>query len=176
MSAKAYRSGILGVFLLGLLSSCSQDDSEAIEALNQRIDQLEVSSEEVLIRANSMYELELVVAAMEARQEDRLRQIIKRETRAKARVIQIEAEIAELEQKSQDLQGAAEAFEKQAEPKLSAARKVYTELLKSAEQGEEMQAIVAAVEQLVAENNELNEKLKAATTAAKSVEKKAEEE
>lgn len=112
---------VLGATLIvAALPSCNDQSllEERVEALNQRIDQLEISSEEILVRANSMSELELVVAAMEERQEARMRDVVRREQIAKKRVAEIDAEINQKEEQVRALELALKSYEEDNTSKL----------------------------------------------------------
>lgn len=123
MKRKPVRSliQVLGATLfVAALSACNDQQllEERVEALNLRIDQLEISSEEILVRANSMSELELVVAAMEERQEARMRDVVRREGLAKKRVAEIDAEINQKEEQVRALELALKSYEEDNTSKL----------------------------------------------------------
>ncbi|MDF1815106.1 MAG: hypothetical protein P1V20_23080 [Verrucomicrobiales bacterium] len=92
---------LTSALIVPFLTSCSQ---AKVDEMNQRIDQLEITSDEIMIRAASMNELELVVSAMEERQAERLKEVKEREANAKARVEEIQAELWTMEKKIKELE------------------------------------------------------------------------
>ena len=112
------RASITIISLLGFvfLTSCSKGK---VDEMNKRIDQLEITSDEIVIRAASMNELELVVSAMEKRQAERLENVKKREEIAKKRVAEIEGELYTMEQKIKDLEDTANRKKLSAQERLT---------------------------------------------------------
>jgi hypothetical protein len=145
---------------------------EQVARLNERIDKLEVVEEEIVVKANSMNELELVATAMEKRQTFRLQNIAEREKLAQKKVMQLEAELLEKQQKLKLIEEKAQNYPKTLAEQEKALDARIEKLLKELEQvislkprpGEEkvvlLERMVETIKALSAENETLRQQLK----------------
>ncbi len=155
------------------LAACSNPKlvEEQVAFLNSRIDELEVTEEDILERATSMNELELVVTAMEKRQASRLENIAARVGRAQKRILQLESELFEKEEKMRLMEKKAENYPKTLEAKEKALDARLQKLLAELEHislkprpGEEkvvlIERLLEEVKALRTENETLRKQLK----------------
>lgn len=149
------------LLLLAVASSVSCFGPSKVDQLNERIDRLEITSDEIVIRAQSMNELELVVSAMEKRQEERLRSVKMREEIAKKRVEGIESELAAMEKKIKDLEEESNRKKLSAEDRLTLMIKEVEETIDlKPDPGEANVVLIERMIKTVRELREENAKLK----------------
>lgn len=154
----------LSLFCFALLASSFSfgDEAETIAAMNERIDKLEITSDEIVVRAQSMNELELVVATMEKKQAERLANVKKREAAAKKRIIQLDSEFDRIESKVKGMEAESQKRKTLNEKRLDQLRIEVGNTIE-ANIGESktilVEKLITKVKQLMEENDKLRRAL-----------------